>query len=283
VQLAQRVGNRGTPGFFINGIALSGAQPFEAFKRVIDEELQRAEALVARGTPRGQVYAALTRDAPTSPAPTAPERTRPDDSAVRRVPVSGADPQRGPSDALVTIVEFSDFECPFCGRVEPTLAQILERYGDDVRIVWMNNPLPFHRSAGPAAQAAMEAFEQGGNDKFWAMHERLFQNQRALTRENLERFAEEIGLNMAQFRAALDNAEHQAAIDRAQALARGLGAGGTPAFFINGRNLIGAQPLPAFTALIDEELAKARGLVDRGTPRARVYEAIMATVEPPPG
>ncbi len=283
-QLAQQIGAGGTPNFFINGRQLTGAQPFEAFKSVIDQEIARAEQLVRDGTAKSQVYAALTRNGRTSPAPAAgaqpdgdqPARQQPDPNAVYKVELQGEMPQRGPNDALVTIVEFSDFECPFCGRVEPTINQIVERYGNDVRVVWMNNPLPFHRNAGPAAQAALEAFDQGGNAKFWAMHAKLFEHQRELTRENLESYAQEIGLNMAQFRAALDGNEHQAKIEQQQQLARGLGASGTPSFFINGRNLRGAQPLERFTAVIDEELAKARRLVESGTPRNQVYARTIA-------
>jgi protein-disulfide isomerase len=285
-QLANTLGARGTPHFFINGRKLAGAQPIERFREVIDDEIRRAEQLVESGTPRNRVYAALTRGGLTKAGPPAPppgaaqkappqQRRQPDPNAVYRVPVSG-EPQRGPNNALVTIVEFSDFECPFCTRVEPTVNQIVERYGNDVRIVWMNNPLPFHQNAGPAAQAALEAFDQGGNTKFWAMHALLFENQRALGRENLEQYAQQIGLNMTQFRAALDNNEHQATITRQQALARGLGASGTPSFFINGRNLRGAQPFEAFQRVIDEELAKARQKVQSGTPRARVYAATIA-------
>jgi protein-disulfide isomerase len=277
--LSNQVDARGTPHFFINGRKLAGAQPYEEFQRIVDEEIRTAEAIVEGGTPATRVYATLLQNARENAAAAAPgaapgaqpAQPQPDPAAVYRVPISG-EPQKGPNDALVTIVEVSDFECPFCSRVEPTMASIVERYGRDVRIVWMNNPLPFHSNAGPAAQAALEAFDQGGNDKFWAMHAKLFENQRALTRPDLERYAQELGLNMAQFRAALDGNEHAAVIERHQTLARQLGASGTPSFFINGRNLRGAQPLEAFTAIIDEEMTKARAKVAAGTPRARVYE-----------
>ncbi len=276
-QLAARVGARGTPNFFINGVQLTGAQPFERFKEVIDRELANARRMVQSGTPAGRVYAELMRNARTTPPPQPQQqqqqaRRQPDPNAVYKVELQGDMlPQRGPDDALVTVVEFSDFECPFCGRVEPTINRLLEEYGRDIRVVWMNNPLPFHRNAKPAAIAALEAYEQRGNDAFWQMHAKMFENQRSLTRENLERWAQEIGLNMAQFRAALDNEEHADVIERQQNLARSLGATGTPSFFINGRNLRGAQPFEAFKAVVDQELAKARALVQRGTPRARVY------------
>ncbi len=295
-QLASRVGARGTPNFFINGRQLTGAQPFAKFKEVIDDEIRRAQALVDGGTPAAQVYASLTRNGRTQAAPQQPQqqqrnaRPQPDPNAVYKVEIDGPHPQKGPDDALVTIVEFSDFECPFCSRVNPTVAQIRETYGNDVRIVWMNNPLPFHQNAGPAAQAALEAFDQRGSDAFWAMHDKMFENQRALTRENLESWAQEIGLNMAQFRAALDNEEHKATIERQQGIARQLGASGTPSFFINGRNLRGAQPFDRFKAVIDQELAKARALVQGGTPRGQVYAKTIEngatspqTIAPPAG
>lgn len=279
--LANQVGARGTPNFFVNGRQVQGAQPFEEFKRIIDEEIASAEALVRSGTPRNQLYAAITRNGRTSPAPAAapagdqPARQQPDPAAVYKVEVTGSNllPQRGRDDALITIVEFSDFECPFCGRVEPTMNQLLEQYGNDIRVIWMNNPLPFHRNALPAAIAALEAYEQKGNDGFWAFHAKMFENQRELTRENLEAWAQELRLNMAQFRAALDNEEHKAEIERQQGIARNVGATGTPSFFINGRNLRGAQPLEAFKTVVDEELAKARRLVESGTPRRDVYAA----------
>ena len=281
-RLAGQIGARGTPNFFINGRQVTGAQPFDAFKTIIDDELRRAQQLVQSGTPANQVYAALTREGRTSPAaapaaadaPARPARPQPDPNAVYKLELNdGPYPQEGPNDALVTIVEFSDFECPFCSRVNPTIDQIREEYGNDVRVVWMNNPLPFHQHATPAANFALEAFEQGGNEKFWAAHELLFENQRALTTENFTTWAGQLGLNVGQVNAAIENNEHNATITAQQAIARRLGASGTPSFFINGRNLRGAQPFDAFKRVIDEELAKARELVSNGTPRAGVYAA----------
>lgn len=281
--LAAQIGAQGTPNSFINGIQVTGAQPFEAFKAIIDAEIANAQRLIASGTPAANIYAAVTRGGLTRAAPAAapgaqpgaaPQQARPqpDPNAVYRVPIEGRQPQQGPDDALVTMVMFSEFQCPFCARVEPTLTRIVQEYGRDVRVVWMNNPLGFHPNAMPAAIAAMEAFEQGGNAKFWALHALLFEHQSDLSRPNIETYAQQAGLNMAQLRAALDNNEHQAVITAQQQLAQGLGASGTPSFFINGRNVRGAQPFEAFKAVIDEELAKARALVERGTPRARVYE-----------
>jgi protein-disulfide isomerase len=282
-EAANRIGARGTPAFFINGRQLMGAQPLEQFTQVIDDEIRRSQAAVRAGTPRAGLYAALMRGARTTPAEEGagaagaqkapqPARPQPDPNAVYRVPV-GDSPVRGRNDALVTIVAFSEFQCPFCSRVRPTIDQIMERYGNDVRFVFKHNPLPFHDNAMPAAEAASEAFAQRGAAGFWRMHDLMFENQTALTRENLESYAQQVGLDMARFRRALDEHTHQQAIEADQALARQLGASGTPSFFINGRNLRGAQPLEAFTAVIDQELQRAQERVRGGTPRARVYEA----------
>jgi len=282
--LASQVGANGTPYFFINGRQLRGAQPFPAFKTVIDEEIATAEGLVKAGVKKAQIYATVTKDGLTKPAPQKEDAQpgQPDPAAVYKVPLKGDEPQKGPDDALVTIVEFSDFECPFCGRVEPTVKEVQQKYGKDVRVVWMNNPLPFHKNAKPAATAALEAHSQKGDEGFWAMHEKMFANQKALTNDNLEAWAKELGLDLAKFKKALADDKYSKTILEQQTLANSLGARGTPSFFINGRNLRGAQPLPAFTAVIDEELAKAKALVAKGTPRAKVYEASIANGETGP-
>src|SRR5690606_15493359 len=160
-----------------------------------------------------QYYSALMRGARTAPAAAPagegaaakapPRRPQPDPNAIYRVPV-GDSPVKGAADALVTIVIFSEFQCPFCNRVRPTLDQIEERYGRDVRFVFKHNPLPFHDNAMPAAEVAVEAFRQRGADAFWRIHDLMFENQQALGREQLEGYAQQVGLDMARVRRALD-------------------------------------------------------------------------------
>ncbi|MBK6580723.1 MAG: thioredoxin domain-containing protein [Sandaracinaceae bacterium] len=286
--LAEQIGAQGTPNSFLNGVQVTGAQPYGSFVEVMDAELAHAQRLVRAGTPQGEVYAAVTRDGltevpppPDAPEPEYPAPAQPDPAAVYRVPLDGRLPQRGPSNALVTVVVFSDFQCPFCSRVEPTFTRLLDTYGRDLRVVWMNNPLAFHQNALPAAIAAMEAFQQGGDEMFWALHGKLFENSNDLTRETIERLAQEVGLDMGQLRAALDQREHEQVILAQQALAVSLGAAGTPSSFINGRNLRGAQPYEAFVVVVEEELTKARA-GGAGARRARGCTPRPSATAPPP-
>ncbi|MFK7989298.1 MAG: serine/threonine protein kinase PknE [Sandaracinaceae bacterium] len=273
---AQALGARGTPSFFINGRVLSGAQPYERFDAMVNEELATARTAMGQGITRGQMYSYLTangrRGPPSGEAePEQPARRQPDPNAIYRVPV-GNSPAEGPSDALVTIVVFSEFQCPFCNRVRPTLDQVQERYGRDVRIVFKHNPLPFHSDAMPAAEAASEVYARRGSEAFFRYHDRLFENQRELTRDNLIAWAREENVAVGP---ALDDHRHRSAIEADQTLARSLGASGTPSFFINGRNLRGAQPFPAFQSVIDEELVRARAELARGTSRQGLYAALI--------
>jgi protein-disulfide isomerase len=271
---AAKFGARGTPNFFINGRNLRGAQPIDAFKSVIDEELKKADAKIAAGTPRGQVYAALTKDGLDKAAAPAPQQQRPgepDQNTRFRAEVKGA-PVKGAKDALVTIVQFSDFQCPFCSRVEPTVSKVMDEYKGKVRVVWRDLPLPFHPNAMPAAIAARAAGEQG---KFWEMHDKIFADQQHMDRPTYEKYAQELSLNMGKFKAALDAEKGKEAIQEDAAAGGKIGARGTPAFFINGKFLSGAQPFEMFKTKIDDELKNAEAMVAKGTPKAKVYDALM--------
>jgi protein-disulfide isomerase len=250
------VGANGTPTFFINGREFVGAQPFESFKGMIDEEIKHADKILATGVKMDKLYDKLIEDgiahAPAAPAaaPGAPAAP----PAVANIEV-GDSPVKGAKNAPVTIVEFSDFQCPFCSRVEPTLSQIEKEYAGKVKIAWKNQPLPFHQNARPAAMAAMAANEQG---KFWEMHDKMFANQQNLDRASLEKYGQEIGLDMGKFKAALDSNKFDAKITADSNEGNKVGANGTPTFYINGRQLVGAQPVEAFKAMIDEELKKKK-------------------------
>jgi protein-disulfide isomerase len=271
--LAAKVGASGTPAFFINGRFLSGAQPIDNFKAIINEELAKAEALVKAGTRPADVYAAIMAKAAEAPTAAAAAPGAPAKPAVRKVSIPAEAPSKGPKAAKVTIVAWSDFECPFCGRVNPTLKQVEETYGKDVRVVFRHQPLPFHQNAKLAAEASLAAHEQG---KFWEYHDKLFLNQRALDRASLERYAQELKLDTAKFKAALDSGKFRSRVEQDARDGAAVGANGTPTFFINGRELVGAVPFPSFKAIIDEEIAKADKLLASGTKLENVYEKLMA-------
>ena len=174
--------------------------------------------------------------------------------ATIRVEVStdGA-PIRGAADAPVTVVEFSDFECPFCKQTHPTLKQLLERYPGKVRLAYRDFPLDsIHPQARRAAEAARCAQDQG---KFWEYHDLLFTQSPQLAPEDLRRYAGQVGVDVTKFDSCLAAGTHKAAVQQDLDEGIRLGITGTPAFFVNGRTLTGAQPLEAFTKLIDQELA----------------------------
>jgi protein-disulfide isomerase len=170
------------------------------------------------------------------------------------VKVESWNPTQGPADAPVTLIEFTDFQCPFCGRVQPTLTDLMKRYDGKVRHVFRQLPLPMHQQARPAAEASLCAQDQG---KFWQIHDWMFQNQKDLSREAIEKQATELGLDMERFRACLDNKQHADHVEVDAKAAGSVGITGTPGFLVNGRLVTGAQPLPEFVALIDDELRRA--------------------------
>ena len=186
---ATQAGVNGTPAAFINGVSVSGAQPFDKFKAVIDQELQKAQAKIASGTPKNRIYVVMSTENKKNAPPAAdnkPQEKQEDTTTVFKVPV-GNSPVLGNPNALVTIVEFSDFQCPYCKRVEPTLKMLREKYGDKIRLVWKNEPLPFHPRAEPAAELAEEALAEKGNKGFWDAHDRLFDSQPKLDDADLDK------------------------------------------------------------------------------------------------
>jgi protein-disulfide isomerase len=268
---AARLGANGTPHFFINGARVSGAMPFESFKPVIEAQLKRANAALSNGVSRSDLYEHLIKDGmsgPPAPPPSAPAQPK-----ARNVD-PGEGPWTGSKKPKVTIVEWSDFQCPFCARVEPTLKQILDTYKDDVRLVWRNEPLSFHPNAMPAAKAAMAAAKQG-NEKFWKMHALMFARQGELSEAKYEEWAKEIGLNLAQWKKDKESPEIAAQIAKDNSYAQQVGAEGTPSFFINGKFMSGAKPFEAFKAVIDEQVRKADELLKKGVKQDRLYQALV--------
>jgi protein-disulfide isomerase len=273
---AQKVGVNGTPAFFVNGVSISGAQPFDKFKAVIDQELQKAQAKIAAGTAKDKVYVAMSSaNKQNAPANDDKDDEAKDDQTVFKVPVGNSPATWGGDKALVTIVEFSDFQCPFCKRVEDTLKKVHDTYGDKVRLVWKNEPLPFHPRAEPAAEVAMEARAEKGDKGFWDAHDKLFASQPKLDDPDLMQVAKDAGLSADKVADAMKNHKYKKDIDADADMADDLQASGTPHFFINGKRLVGAQPFEKFQKIIDAELAAAQAKVASGVPASAVYEAII--------
>jgi protein-disulfide isomerase len=178
------------------------------------------------------------------------------DAPRHEIELTGDDPSLGPASAPVTLVEFSDFQCPFCQRVAPTLKQVKDTYGDKVRVVWKDFPLTqIHPQAFKAGEAAHCAADQG---KFWEYHDRLFANQQALQPNDLKKHAADLGLDAAAFASCLDSSKYGERVRDGVAQGSRLGVNSTPTIYINGRVLSGAQPYETFAAVIEEELSKTK-------------------------
>ncbi len=166
----------------------------------------------------------------------------------------GKSPSFGPADAKVTVVEFSDFQCPYCGRAATVVDQVKEKYSDRVHFVFRQFPLPMHENARGAAEAALAANAQG---KFWQFHDKLFKNQTALTRDGLEGFAKDAGLNVAEFKKALDSKTYAADVDADVKLGESVAVEGTPTMFINGARVANPTSFETVSAQIDSALKGA--------------------------
>ena len=241
---------RGTPVFFINGRIISGAQPLENFQSIIDEEIQQLAKL---DLGEADTYSIITGGPK-------PEYFGPIDDPKRAfVPVTSK-PSTGPQDAPVTIVQFTDFECPYCKKAAATLDELKRNYGKDLRVVHLNLPLDFHKEAKAAAQAAWAAQQQG---EFWRFHDQLFAD--SLSDARYEEIAKDLGLDLKKFNTDRASQAAADAIASDIAAAKVHNLSGTPSFLINGIKLVGAQPVASFEAVIDAELNEINTLLDEGS------------------
>ncbi len=199
------------------------------------DEQQQREQLLARLRKQGGVKILL------------------EEPRVNLNPSAAGHPTLGPNNAPVTVVEFGDFQCPFCKRSEDAVKAIRNKYGDRVRLVFMDFPLSFHAHAMQAASAARCA---GGQGKFWEYHDALFADQPKLGPGDLKATAKKLGLDAAKFNACFDKGQYDEAIRKDLDEGHKLNVNGTPTFFIDGRELVGAQPPESFESIIDQELAK---------------------------
>jgi protein-disulfide isomerase len=261
VALATRLGVVSTPVFRINGVPLAGAEPIEVFKEIIDAQLVAARGLIASGTPASQLYATL------SARNTAVALAEIEDSTVWSVPVRRSDPMRGPADALVTLVVFSDFQCASCRRVDATVARLEWKYGTNLRVVWKDYPQPFHERALLAAVLARVALAKKGAKGFWRAHGALFAGQEDLSDRALKIIAKGLRLSWTRVQMAYDKRRFRHVFKRSAELAKTLKINGTPCAFVNGRRLAGDVPFERFVEVIDTQLAEAKAMAAEPRPR----------------
>lgn len=266
---ASVLGIGSTPHFVVNGRHVRGALAESHWERVVEREREEAQVLVDGGIAPAALYDHLMSTAKAKRAKPAARGPAPD--VRHRVPAGQGRPSLGPDDALVTIVTFSDFQCPYCARLGPVVHELPGRH-EDVRIVFRQLPLPNHDRARPAAIAALAADRQG---KFWPMHDALFAAQGELSDDDLLERAEQLDLDLDRFSADLQDPALAQIVDEDEALARELKVSGTPASFVNGRFVSGAQPAESFDALIEQERELARALVEGGTPRSELIDALI--------
>jgi protein-disulfide isomerase len=271
LELSKQLNVQGTPNFFIDGERLTGAQPVEKFQVVIDAHLEKAKNLRKAGVPDAALYGAMVESyflAQPTPDPT-PEP--PEDTSTWNVQLGDA-PTRGPKDARVTIVEFADFQCPFCKRHEATLARIEKEYEGKVRLVWKHEPLTYHKRAMPAAIASYEVYKQKGSAAFFHYRDLLFAKQPNLEDTDLEAAAREIkGVDAGKVLKAVTTSKWQSVIEADLDQGDELKVGGTPKAFVNGRVVDGAVAYEKFAKIVEEELAKAEAKIKAGTPADKVY------------
>ncbi|HVP60911.1 MAG TPA: thioredoxin domain-containing protein [Myxococcaceae bacterium] len=272
MDLATNVNVTGTPAFFVNGRRLpGGAAPLDAFSSLIDEELAKAEGMVRQGVPAAQVYAKLQEKAVASAVPP---------PVVKKVDTPADSPSFGPTMAKVTIVEWSDFQCPYCARAAPIVEQIRQAYPKDVRFVFRHLPLPMHPDAPLAARAGVAAQAQG---KFWQMHDWMYAHQHDLKEDQLVKAAASFGMDVARFKAALADPATEARVGADRQAASAVGVSATPTFFVNGREHVGGIPFEQLKVEIDREIARADKLLSSGVKPADLYGRLVADSAGPSG
>ena len=193
------------------------------------------------------------------------------------VPI-GESPARGPADALVTIVEFGDYQCPFTKLAEPFVKAALSKYPDKVRLIWKDYPMGAHAESDGAAQLAREALRQKGVAGWWQAHDRLLEMSPHVAPDKLEKLATDLGLDVAEVRKALSEERYRAAIDADVDLLARVGQSGIPTFFVNGRPVQGAEP--ELINIVADELADARRRIASGAPTAGFYDSIQRQARP---
>jgi protein-disulfide isomerase len=273
-RVALELGVTGTPSFFIDGRPVHGNAPLRDFTAVIDEELVRAAKVT--GPDR---YVHLVNDGRAA-ADAPPGTERPlfhlDPLTTYSVGLGLPGHDTGPADALVTIVLWSDFECPYCQRNEPSVVRARKEYGAELRVIYRYMPVSSHPHAEIAAEAGVEAAREG---KFWAFADRLFAEPGHLDRDGLLEAARAVGMDAGALAAALDDRRWRDAVAADSAAGSIAGVDGTPTMFVNGQPVLGAVSWDVLKDIIDRRKAEAETLVAHGIARADVYGVIMSAAQ----
>ncbi len=240
--LAAELGVRSTPTFFFNGRKLKGALPLERFEEFFQLARSDAEAARQTGVPAAGVYDALMRAA---------RQEQGGEQVVGGVPVTAEDPCRGPVDAPVTVIEFTDFECPYCGIAKDTLDALEGKYRGRLRVCIKMNPMPYHAHGKEAALLALAAHRQG---RFFELYDDLFAHPGALDRSAALERAAGLGVDLGKLEQDLDSEAVAAMLARHRDEARRAKLRGTPSFIINDEVIFGAKPYAVFEDAVERQL-----------------------------
>lgn len=252
LRVARRLKLTSTPVFFINGRMLPGARPKHIFRHYIDQELELAARLGDQGIAARDFYVHATQWGYTAIVYEGEEHEL-DEDKVYPVPIDDS-PVRGPADAPITIIAFSDFQCPFCARGHETMEQLRALHGPKLRFVFKHFPLPGHPLGALASRASFAAAEAG---KFWGFHDAVFALGGRYDQSDLLEIGDQLGIPRDKLEEAMTTEANDSRIEADIELGIRLRVSGTPAYFINGRPIVGALPLLDFRMLIVEELARA--------------------------
>ena len=252
IKTATALGLRGTPASFVNGRFISGALPIESFKKVIDEELKKAEG---KGLKGDALYREIIKEGkPAIAKANGNKAEKEDPNKVYHIKLSGKEAVKGAKNPKVTIIEFSDFQCPFCSKAFATVEGVAGKYKNDVKVVYKNLPLDFHKEAKPAALFARAVKNLYGDEKFFQVASILYAKQKEWNSNSEEKFAayaKEIGADWAKVKAEAAKPETEEAVSEDIREAGNHNLRGVPAFFVNGRKVAGAKPAEFFENMIE--------------------------------
>lgn len=259
IRTAASLGLRGTPASFVNGRFISGAHPIDSFKKVIDEELKKAEEKNLKGD---ALYREIIKDGKPAIAKNNGNRGEKEDpNKIYSIKLSGKEAVKGAKNPKVTIIEFSDFQCPFCSRAFKTVEDVAGKYKNDVKIVYKNLPLAFHKEAKPAALFARAVKNLYGDEKFFQLASVLYSKQNEWNTNSEEKFAayaKELGADWEKVKAEMTKPETEAAVSEDIREAGTHNLRSVPTFFVNGRKVGGAKPAEFFESMIESEIKEKK-------------------------